>query len=64
MIESNGQTYTPTCDGCGAELPEEWEFMDAVDAMKTAGWRQVPPSGAVKDWYHLCPACTAKSDFE
>lgn len=64
MIERMGKIYIPTCDGCGAELPEEWAFMGAVVAMKAAGWRQVPPRGAVEDWYHLCPVCAAKSDFE
>lgn len=64
MIERTGTTYTPTCDGCGAELPEEWDFMDAVSAMKAAGWRQVRPSEVVNYWYHFCPACMAKSDFD
>lgn len=64
MVERTGQTYTPTCDACGAELPEEWEFQDAVDAMKVAGWRLVPPNEAFNYWSHYCPACAGRCDFE
>lgn len=63
MIDKTGNTYTPICDGCGEELDIEFDFIDAVYAMKTAGWRQVRPTRADMDWYHLCPACAAASDF-
>ena len=64
MIERTGNTYEAICDGCGDGLGAEFDFMDAVDSMKVAGWRQVPPRGAVKDWYHLCPSCAGRCDFE
>lgn len=64
MIERNGETYTPICDCCGAELPEEYDFQDAVDAMKSKGWRILPPSRTFDYWSHYCPACAGKSDFE
>ena len=58
-----GYTYIPICDGCGAELPEEWDFYDAVNAMKAQGWRIEPPSETDGDWCHYCPACAAAWDF-
>jgi len=57
-------TFTPVCDGCGAELPEEWEFLDAVNAMKANGWRMEPPAEIFDSWTHLCPACAGRCDFE
>ena len=65
-IERNGDTYTPTCDYCGDELPAEWDFYDAVNAKKEAGWKIVK-DGA--DWHDYCPECYdemrgAASDFE
>lgn len=63
MIDQKGATYTPICDGCGAELPEEWEFDDALNAMRAAGWRPIPPELAHDYWGHYCPACAAASDF-
>lgn len=65
MVERFGVGfYVPTCDGCGDELLEEYSFQDAIAAMKAKRWRIIPPSGAVKDWYHLCPACAGRCDFE
>lgn len=29
MIERHRDIYIPTCDGCGAELPEEYDWQDA-----------------------------------
>lgn len=53
-IESYDGIHTPTCDYCGAELPAEFDFYDAVDAKKQAGWR------SVKDdlgWSDYCDKC-------
>lgn len=33
-IECYGDTYTPQCDICGEELPREYEYYDAVEAIK------------------------------
>ena len=49
MIERKRDTYTPICDGCGAELSEEWSFNDAVNAVKNAGWRILPPKSPDDD---------------
>lgn len=53
-IERYDNCYTPTCDECGDTLPEEWDFNDAVDAKKAAGWKSVKDSFG---WCDLCPAC-------
>lgn len=64
MIDRKKATFTPVCDCCGAELPEEWDYMDAINAMRANGWKQVPPSDTVKYWYHICPACTVGWDYD
>ena len=64
MINKRCGEYIPTCDGCGTELSEEFEFNDAVSAMKREGWRLIPPSEGVQDWYHLCPSCATGCDFD
>ena len=57
-IERFADAYTPTCDMCSAELPEEFSFEDAVDSKKQNGWRSVRDTGG--DWCDLCPDCYAK----
>lgn len=58
--------YIPTCDCCGAELPEEYDFYDAVDAKRANGW-QSKKIGT--EWVDYCPRCienmtpTAAQDF-
>nr|DAU50607.1 MAG TPA: tax1-binding protein [Caudoviricetes sp.] len=47
-IERFADAYTPTCDMCSAELPEEFSFEDAVDSKKQNGWRSVRDTGG--DW--------------
>ena len=49
-----GDTYTPTCDYCGAELSPEYDFYDAVDAKKAAGWKSVKDG---TDWADYCTDC-------
>lgn len=49
-----GTVYTPTCDGCGEQLQGEYDFYDAVDAKKAAGWRSVKDNG---EWYDYCKGC-------
>ena len=57
MIIQRGYEYTPTCDGCGAELDAEYGYHEAVSAMKLDGWSIVRPSGMSPQWFHFCPAC-------
>ena len=51
-----GTTYTPTCDICGDTLPLEYEYEDAVSAIKKAGWVTLKVNG---DWENYCPDCDA-----
>ena len=53
-IERLQGTHTPTCDGCGKELETEFDFHDAVNAKKAAGWRSVKDEGV---WFDYCPNC-------
>jgi hypothetical protein len=63
MIAKSADTYTPVCDGCGEELAPEWDFMDAVNAVKAAGWRTMRPEGVHTNWEHYCPTCAARWDY-
>lgn len=64
MIRKFGGTYEPICDGCGEELPEEYDFGDALDAIKAEGWKSVPPEqGNGCTWEHYCPECQARWMF-
>lgn len=56
--EDGEKLYTPTCDGCGTQLPEEYDFYDAVAEKKAAGWKSVKHG---KEWSDLCPDCAEKS---
>lgn len=57
MIERHRDTYIPTCDGCGQELPEEYDFRDAVNAMKVQHWLFTKSEGFSGWWEHYCPEC-------
>lgn len=57
-IERYGDEYIPTCDGCGAELPPEYMFTEAVEAKKQAGWLTKKDSDG--DWWDICPSCQAE----
>lgn len=67
-IERRGPCYIPVCDCCGEELPEEYDFYDAVNAKKAAGWRSHKDLHG--EWQDTCAECSiqtggsAKSDFE
>lgn len=37
-IWSSNGFHTPQCDGCDEELQGEFEFYDAVQAMRNEGW--------------------------
>lgn len=53
-IDNFGGIYTPACDICGEELDGEFNFYDAVDAKKRAGWRSQKVNG---QWEDVCPEC-------
>lgn len=54
-IERCGDTYTPVCDYCGDELPPEYDFYDAVEAKKAAGWKSIKDDCG--EWSDACPEC-------
>lgn len=66
---SFGEEFAPVCDGCSAVLRSEqavwdhsgdvfddpfYEFDDAVEAKKEAGWKSRKIGD---DWFDFCPAC-------
>lgn len=59
--EGGEQIFTPICDGCGDELADEYDFYDAVEAKKLAGWRSKKVYG---EWQDYCPECQEKHDHE
>ena len=46
--------FTPICDVCGAELPTEFDFNEAVNAKKDAGWKTRKVDG---QWQDICCDC-------
>lgn len=69
-IVRRGSGFVPICDMCGDALATEYDFYDAVDAKKAAGWRSVKDDYG--DWQDVCPDCardmrygpaTAAEDF-
>jgi hypothetical protein len=53
-INSFGDRHTPTCDICGEELDTEFNFYDAVQAKKDAGWKSRKVNG---EWEDVCTSC-------
>lgn len=68
FYECGQKMFVPLCDRCGDMLPPEFDFDDAIEAIRAAGWRtrKDPLTG---DWMHYCPECaremrpSAASDF-
>ena len=56
-IERFDGLYTPTCDICGEELPDEFNFYDAVQAKTDAGWKSRKVNG---EWEDICAECQEK----
>lgn len=50
--------FTPTCDICGEELPGEFDFYDAVNAKKSAGW--LSRKNKKGEWEDVCCECQEK----
>lgn len=57
-IERFADIFTPTCDMCSVELPEEFSFEEAVYSKGKNGWRSVCDSSG--EWWDLCPECYRK----
>jgi len=55
MIERYDGYYTPFCDGCCVELPEQDTFEDAVASIRRNGW--VTVKDEYGDWLNFCPEC-------
>jgi len=53
-IARNKDKFIPTCDICGAELKAEYDFYDAVEAKKKAGWKSKMIDG---EWCDFCTDC-------
>lgn len=66
-VESFRDQHTPVCDGqdgeCGARLPGEMSFKEAVTAMHQAGWT-VRINEKTKKYVHLCPECMEAEKLE
>jgi hypothetical protein len=56
-IEQSGGMFIPVCDVCCDELPAEFDFVNAVQAKKNAGWKSRKVNGDWEDW---CDACLAE----
>lgn len=54
-IERYGEEYVPTCDWCGAELPTEYMFTEAVESKHLHGWVSTKDSDG--DWWDVCQNC-------
>lgn len=54
-IQKYRGAYIPTCDICGAELPEQSSRADAAEAIKAAEWK----AGKNKfgEYEDFCPDC-------
>jgi hypothetical protein len=53
-IENFGGFYTPVWDICGRDLNPEFDFYDAVEAKKEAGWKSQIIDGV---WQDICDCC-------
>lgn len=49
-----GTTYIPECDCCGSELDIEWDYLDAVSAIRSHEWSAKKVDG---EWVNYCPEC-------
>ena len=58
-IDSFQGIHTPICDYCGGELPSEFDFYDAVNAKKRAGWKSRKIDG---EWQDICCECQGDSE--
>lgn len=52
--EGRTKVFVPVCDICGKTLPAEYEFADAVEAKKNAGWGLRKMNN---EWIDICDDC-------
>lgn len=57
MIVKRRHEHIGICDGCGAELEPEYQYLDVVASMKEEGWAFVRQNGLTSEWFNFCPAC-------
>ena len=55
-----GELYTAVCDECGEELPPEFDWNDAVIAMREEKWQSKYTDDG---WINLCPDCVEFKSF-
>lgn len=48
------KTFTPTCDICGEELEIAYDYADAIENVKEAGWQSRFVDG---EWMNFCLEC-------
>ena len=53
-LHRNHREITFECDRCGAFLDGGTDFDDALDELRSQGWRAVRDGD---DWEHHCPGC-------
>jgi hypothetical protein len=62
MIVKRRYKFTAICDGCGTELAPEYDYLDAVSAMKQQGWLIARQNCMSPEWYHFCPVCRERNE--
>lgn len=66
ILKFYGRYYVPVCNCCEKELEREWDFEDAIDAIRAAGWTSKKVGGS---WMNYCRECSeemnsARSEFD
>lgn len=54
MIDTRKGACRFVCDRCELEFPEDGEFHEVLEAIKSEGWKVSNLGG---DWMHFCPDC-------
>lgn len=54
-IDKFAGSFTLTCDNCGEELDEQFDYFDeVVEAKKEHGWKSKKVHGNWEDWCDKC----------
>lgn len=56
ILKFYGRYYIPVCDCCEKYLDREWDFEDAVGAIRAAGWSSRKEGDT---WVNYCEECSA-----
>ena len=56
-IDSRWGMHAAVCDACGETLETEFDFYDAVNARKAAGWKSIKEELGPDEfeWFDYCP---------